>query len=322
MEPPSPPPNRRFAVPGVAWLAAAACAFAPLAGAVKRAVAGDLSLYGGTVALALAAAFVLLPFAAARLAWRLSRQREPVVAGVFYLTLVVTVGGAFWQATRAARVRDETVASEARALATQLVQRESGRGPAPGAPTPAEGADNTALGAAIRDAQRAVKSRLASVQIMFDDAASAVAPETFFDLRPLTSAEAIAARRGEVETFAEAIQVMRQSTDFAAFYFSSELRDRQVPETTVREVVAAYRAATEKALPRLKRLREKDGALALLMTQFLEYAESALGQWRIDPASRMLAFEDAAVQARYEEIRRTALVIERERRQIRADLAR
>lgn len=88
-----------------------------------------------------------------------------------------------------------------------------------------------------------------------------------------------------------------------AFHFSSALRDRGVPEDSVRKAVTAYRGATEKSCRGVKRMREADARLATAMLQFLEFAKAQRGQWRGDAGdANRIIFETPATQRRFEAI--------------------
>lgn len=316
-----------LALPPLAWAAAGICAFSPLSGAIKRALNGDLTPYGFAAAVAIAAGFMLLPLAAAWSAWRFGGQRETLRNAAFLTVLGSLVLVAVIRAVSETRARDTAVTAQARALGTQLIQRETGTTAVP-TPLPlASPADKPDPAAAIPDAarpiieaQRAVKARLDALQLAYDLSTDAVPTASFFDLALLASAEAIAARRTQVQAFARANQMLHESASLGAFYFSSELRDRAVPESAVREAVESYRAASKKHLPRLKRVRDKDGALALLMLEFLAFAEVQRGKWRVDDATRAIVFDSPAATTRYEEILRVAKVLETERRQLRDEL--
>ncbi len=310
---------RAFALPNLAWVAAAVCALAPLLGALSRATHGQLTLHALAVALAIAAVFLVVPAAIAWIAWRLGGGRAALRNAGFFATLAALafVGGR--HVVSETRERNAMVTTQARALATQLVERAAGQ-PAP--PATRANSPPAAGTAALRviEAQRAVKARLDAVQQVYDDAAAAVAPAAFFELAPLEPAGAIARRREQVQAFARANTLLHEAAALGAFYFSSELRDRAVPEDAVRKAVAIYRSATKKQLPRLKQLRDKDGALALLMDQFLAFAETHRGQWRSELPGGTIAFDSPEVKTRYEHIVRTAHVLEAERRQLRQAL--
>jgi hypothetical protein len=316
-------PRGRFALPGLAWLLAGVCAFAPLAGAVKRWRADDLSWFGGVFAVGIAAAIFLLPLGGAWLVARRRPDRPGWQEGAFYAVLGTLMGGLILSAVLRTADRDATIAAQADAVASGLKRTATGEGGAPGRPTAAPGAAN-AVNEAIVAAQKATVAHLQAMQLAYENAAAAVAAPGFFDLRPLDSRAAIAAQRAEVETFKQAVRLWREEAELTAYRFSTELRDRQVPEPVVRETVAAYREATEKALPRLRKLREKDAAIGLLLDQFLDFAESELGgwSWRGEVGAEKLAFDRTEAQDRYDELRRTARVLEDERRKLRAEAGR
>ena len=312
------PAAERFRLPGLAWLAAAVCAFAPLSGAVKLAIGGQLSLYGLIASLAIAAGFVLIPLAAAWLAWRFLRASERLRTIVFSTVLAALTALAVWRVIHETRAREAAVSRQARALADQLVRRDD----APGTPSATDNPEaDTPAKRALSDAQRAVKARLSAVQLAYDLAADAVATATFFELSGLEVADALAVRQRQLQEFARANQLLVETADLGAFYFSSELRDRGVAEATVRETVSAYRDATAKRLPQLKRLRDLDTALALAMTQFLELAAHHPGRWRRDAATGAVTFEDSAARQRHDEIRQTARVLETRRSELRQTLS-
>lgn len=308
--PPSPPPSR-FSLPGLAWTAAAVCAFAPLSGLVKLAIAGDLTRYGLVAGLIIAAGFVLVPLTIAWLAWWFSRRHRRAAVTGFVGALCLLVAAAAWRVVSTTRAREAEIARQTRALATQLVRRES-----PGTSAPATPAHPAAQ--PIVEAQRAVKAQLDAVQLAYDEAADAVTPATFFDLRPLATSHAIAERRGQVAVFVRANQLLLEAAEMGAFYFSTELRRRGVAEPTVREAVAAYRSATKNHLPRIKQLRDADGALALLMNQFLDFAETHPGAWHRAEDTGALLFDDPAAKDRHDELLRTARILESQREKLRA----
>lgn len=313
----------RLALPGLAWLLAGMCAFAPLAGAVKRWRADDLSWFGGGYAVGLAAAFFLLPLAGAWLVARWRPDRPGWPAGAFYVVLgLVTAGLALSAALRSAG-REATITAQAGALANGLKQTATGDAGGPiRLPVPA-GAGN-AVNEAIVAAQKATVAHLQAMQLAYENAAAAVAAPRFLDLRPLDSRAAIAAQRAEVETFKQAVRLWREEAELTAHRFSTELRDRQVPESVVRDTVAAYREATERALPRLRKLREKDAAIGLLLDQFLDFAESEFGgwSWRGEVGAEKLVFDRPEARDRYDELVRTARVLEDERRKLRVEAGR
>lgn len=309
------PPSRRFSLPGLAWTAAAVCAFAPLSGLAKLAIAGDLTGYGLVAGLIIAAGFVLVPLAVAWLAWRLGPRHPRTAVTGFVGALCLLVATAVWRVVSATQARDAEIARQTRALATQLVRRETTDAAAPATPThPAA--------QPIVEAQRAVKAQLDAVQLAYDEAADAVASATFFDLRPLVTSHAIAERRRRVDVFVRANQLLLEAAEMGAFHFSTELRRRGVSEPTVRDAVAAYRSATKNHLPRVKQLRDADGALALLMNQFLDFAETHLGTWRHAEETDALLFDDRATKDSHDDLLRTARLLESQRQQLRASLLR
>lgn len=311
---------RRFRLPVLAWLAAGVCAFAPLSGAVKLAFAGELTPYRLGAALLIAAGFVVIPLAVAWLASRLVKSRPAAATPAFVVTLVALAGLAVSRVVRETHSRDDELARQTRELATQLVRREA-TGSSDSAPaSSALPAPTTRLGQAIAEAQRAVKSRLDAVQLAYDAAADELDPRAFFDLASLDTPHAIAVRRRQVEAFNRANELLLEAADLGAYYFSTELRGRNVPEDAVREAVALYRTATKNHLPRVKQLRDTDGALVLLMNQFLDFAESHLNAWHRSAETGALAFDDPAAKTRHDELLRTARVLETERAQKRRAL--
>ncbi len=316
-------PRGRPVLPGLAWLLAGMCAFAPLAGAVKRWRADDLSWFGGGFAVVIAAAFFLLPLAGAWLVARLRPDRPAWQAGAFYAVLGAVLGGLVLNAVLRTADREATITAQAGAVASGLKLTATGDAAGVARPTGPAGAAN-AVNDAIVAAQKATVAHLQAMQLAYENAAAAVAAPRFHDLRPLDTRAAIAAQRAEVETFKNAVRLWREEAEMTAYRFSTELRDRQVPESVVRETVAAYREATEKALPRLRKLREKDAAIGLLLDQFLDFAESELGgwSWRGEVGAEKLVFDRAEAQDRYDELVRTARVLEDERRKLRAEAGR
>jgi hypothetical protein len=299
-------------------------------------VDGDLSAgaFGG--ALAVAAALTALPAGAAWLVWRWAPQREQLRVTAFLITLVGIAAVLIGRAVAEAKEQKRVIAEQARALAQQMVAREP-RPPASRAPGEQERSSAatpvSSSAKAVVAAQRALKAKLDAVQLAYDLAADAVAPATFFDLAGLDSAEAIAARRARVQAFARANRLLREAADLGAHHLSSELRDHAISEEGVREAVAVYRRATKKQLPLLKRLRDADGALALHMEAFLDFAQQQLGQWRpaprpgehstAAPASVAPAFVFSSPEAaeRYADFAGTAAALAAQRSAVLAELA-
>lgn len=311
----------RFALPSLAWVAAGVCAGAPLLGLAQQATDGRLTLHATATALLMAFLLMLLPIAAAWFIWQFGGHRPALRNGAFFVTLGVVATVLFTHAARQNQERTLAAQDQARALASQLVQREADGAVAPTKRDSSAGAaDPSSTAQPIIAAQRAVKARLDAIQIAYDDAAAAVIPDKFFDLATLTSPAALAARRTAAETFAKANKAVGESASLGAFYLSIELRDRGVAEDAVREAVSVYRSATKKHLPRLKQLRDNDGARALLMAEFVAWAEKNFGQWRADSAGGAVRFKSADAESRYQDLLRTSRVLETERDRLRQEL--
>lgn len=299
---PRPAPTAGFALPPLAWVAGAVCAFAPVAGVLGRAGQGSLTWAAAASGLGIAALLVGLPAGAAWLFWRWQRKGQAVAFGVVLGLLVVGLGV---QGYRRSATEQSLLEMEAKTLADNLIQRPPvAKGPAATGPIP--------------DARRAVKARFDATRLVYEIATEGVAPARFFDLAQLTFSEMIDARRAQVEAFAKANDLLHDAAGMGAFYFSSELRDRRLSEEVVRAAVDTYRSATEKLMPRLKRLRDKDDALAALMRQYLDFAEAQRGRWRI--VEGQLAFDDPAAAERHAALQRTAKVLLSERDRLRAAL--
>lgn len=306
MEPenPSPPPARAsgFTLPPLAWVAGGVCAFAPLAGVLARAGQGALTWESGVSGLGVAAGLVGLPAGVAWLVWRWQGRFQLPVFGVTLGLLVVGLG---LQGYRREASQQSVLETEAKALADNIIHRQSvAKGPASAGP--------------VAEARRAVKARFDAARLAYEISADGVAGATFFDLVPLAAPGMIAARRMQVEAFAKANDLLHDSAGMGAFYFSSELRDRGLSEDAVRAAVDIYRSATEKLMPRLKRLRDKDDALAELMKQYLDFAEAQRGRWRVGEGQ--LAFDDPGAADRHAALQRTAKVLLTERDRLRAAL--
>jgi hypothetical protein len=296
--------------------------FAPLAGMGKRAWAGELTGYGAVYGLGLAVAFVAVPWAAAWLTQRLAAGRPGAPGGVFFATLTALVAGVFWNAWERSEARDETISGQAKALAHQIRQGGvSAGGAGPGGGT---GGDGTNV--AIVEAQKATRAHLQAARLAYENAAEAASPRRWLERGILETREGLQAARGEAETYAQAVRMVQEAEELTAHQFSTELRARRVPESAVRDAVAAYREATERALPRLRRLREKDAAIGLWLGEFLDFAELERGFWRMEtsgPAGKArVVFEREAAQKKYEALMATAKVLEEERRKLRAEAAR
>lgn len=312
MEPenPAPPPSpvpapgaaTRFSLPSLGWLVGGVCAFAPVSGVIGRAVHGTLTWGAAIGGLGIAAGLIGLP---AGLAWLVWRWRGKGQVAAFSVVLGLLVVGLGLQAYRRSAAEQSLLETEAKTLAANLIHRPPGaKGPAATGP--------------VVDARRAVKARFDATRLAYEIAADGVAPARFFDLTPLAIPEMIAARRAQVEAFAKANDLLHDAAGLGAFYFTSELRDRGLSEEVVRAGVEIYRAATEKLMPRLKRLRDKDDALASLMRQYLDFAEAHRGRWRV--AEGQLAFDDPAAAERHAALQRTAKVLLTERDRLKAAL--
>lgn len=221
-----------------------------------------------------------------------------VVLGLFVLGLGL-------QAYRRNDAEQSMVEIEAKTLADNLIHR------LPAAKDP------VAIGP-VADARRAVKARFDATRLAYEIAAEGVAPAKFFEISRLSAPEMLAARRAQVEAFATANDLLHDAAGLGAFYFSSELRDRGVSEEVVRAAVEVYRSATEKLMPRLRRLRDKDDALVALMRQYLDFAEAQRGRWRV--SGGQLTFDDSSAADRHAALQRTANVLLAERDRLKTAL--
>lgn len=307
MEPASPlPPPRRypagFSLPPLAWVVGGVCAFAPLAGLLGRAGQGTLTWGAAVSGVGIAAGLVALPAALAWLVWRSQGRGQVVVFGGVLALLILGLGV---QGFRRSATEQSLLEIESKTLADNIIHR------APIARAPA------ATGP-VADARRAVKARFDAARLVYEIAVEGVDPARFFDLTPLALPEMIAARRAQVEAFSKANDLLHDAAGMGAFYFTSELRDRGLSEDVVRAGVDIYRAATEKLMPRLKRLRDKDDALAALMRQYLDFAEGQHGRWRV--AGGQPIFDDPTAAERHAALQRTAKVLLTERDRLKSAL--
>lgn len=238
-------------------------------------------------------------------AWLVWRWRGRWQAAAFGVVLGGFVAGLGLYSYRQNVSQQSALEIEAKTLADNLIQRPPmAKGPATVGP--------------VADARRAVKARFDATRLAYEIAVDGVAPARFFDLGPLAVPEMIVARRAQVDAFAKANDLLHDAAGMGAFYFTSELRDRGLSEEIVRASVETYRSATEKLIPRLKRLRDKDDALAALMRQYLDFAEEQRGRWRV--AGGLVVFDDPTVAERHAALQRTAKVLLTERDRLRAAL--
>ena len=275
------------------------------------------------LASAMAALLFTVPLAAAWFVWHFGGHKPTARNIVFFGTLAALAIFLFTRAARESSDRLAAAKEHAQLLAHQLVDREINGAIAPrsdGFRNASAPEHSSSVAQAIMAAQRATKSRHDAVQLKYDEASAAIPFNQFFDLKLLGSIEALAQRRTAVEAFATANRALLEAGTLSAFQLSVELRDRGVPEDAVSEAIAVYRSATKKHLPRLKELRDHDGARVLLMKRFLDFAAKQHGKWRVDSGNGEIHFQDPKAKDEFADITRTAAVLQAEGERLRREL--
>lgn len=296
--PPLTPPPPRFALPRAAWIIWGLLAGLSLILALRAGVLSSSYELGRVIGQIVG--FLLLPTVFAWVVWRLA-GRKPRAGHITFFVVFVIVGlGQLAQFSR-------------RAETTRMLSglSEDARGlQSAGNTDPAKAGDflestSKKLGAASAgavgedraylDAAQAFTAQLAAKARDYDTASSNLGLDTFFDFTRLDTKEKIAARRTHLAEFRRVNADLREMQANGEALFRVELEQRRVSPGMITQALAGYRSSSAAQLPFLLKMRDREAEYMGMMREFLDFAESQLGQWEVHD-SRLIFADDAALE--------------------------
>jgi hypothetical protein len=298
IEPTALPPPPRFQLPKAAWITWGIVAALRLGFALWTGAA--LDPYGLGQAIGQIVSLLVFPTVIAWVVWRLTGRKPRAGQLTFFIIFALLVLGQLAEFSR-------------RAETTRMLSglSEDARGlQSAGNTDPAKATDflestSNKLGAASAGAVGEERAYLEAVQALtaqlaaktrdYGTASSKLGLDTFFDFTLLDTKEKITARRALLAEFRRISTDLRETQANGEALFRAELEQRRVSPTMIAQALAGYRSSSGAQLPFLLKMRDLETAYLGMMREFLDFAESQLGQWELHD-SRLIFTDDAALE--------------------------